>query len=267
MRKQTAVATILRTSVLGLIVLAQGCVVADSHITFPIAVFPAPELGTNKHITFRDADGRLIEEDGLLLVLRSHGGPLSPLKTTQTATIVGIRNGRATIRDRWVLASAWMDIHWYMAPAIGFHVEPFVGIGIVPLIPGYHVDLRDTPYPKGGPLVPHYLTPHHHGMVFPYFLPLPVFSGQPRGMGWSGSVTLQESAKAPKRAQAYWEQVKRRLESRPPQPCSCGCGSTRRGPHRRSGQDEVLRVLKIIDEEMLSSSEAAPATSQPVAAP
>ena len=246
MRKQTAVATILRTSVLGLVVLAQGCVVADSRITFPIAVFPAPELGTNKHITFRDADGRLIEEDGLLLVLRSHGGLLTPLKKTQTASVIGIRNGRATIRDRWVLASAWTDIYWYMAPAIGFHVEPFVVISIVPLIRGYHVDLRDTPYPKCGPLVSHYLTPHHHGMVFPYFLPLPVFSGQPRGMGWSGSITLQESAKAPNRTQAYWEHVKRALESRLPCPrCPC-CACIPRRPRWHSGQDEVLRVLKII---------------------
>jgi len=245
MKKQRTIAAILRTWVLALVMLTQGCVNDGSTVTCAIAAFPAPELGADKQITFRNSAGERIEKDGLLLVLRFRGMYYARSNGTQAAEIVEIRNGRATIRDEWLLASVWMDVTWF--PLIGFLVQPLVDIRLVPMIPGYHINPREVV----------------HRWCFSLRLPI---HGIPRSgfgcrkndVGGCGPVTMAESAKAPKQARESWQEVKWELE------CELGRGFPK--PARwRSGRDNVERFVRMIDENVLHSSEASPATSQPVA--
>ncbi|MCP4594697.1 MAG: hypothetical protein GY842_28525 [bacterium] len=129
---------------LGLLTLSgSGCSLLNTFFNiggFPIAAFPAPELGCNKRVEITNPEGRLVDKDGNLLLLRKHFG--FPGKHNRIdAEFLPIRGGVSTIEDRQVLASVWIGTLW---PFPTMQILPRVNVCLIPFVDGHHgfIELR-----------------------------------------------------------------------------------------------------------------------------
>lgn len=146
-----------------LLTTGSGCLVAT-----PIAIFPAPELGSGMEITFYDSLARPISQDGLLLVHREYQIPWgwTLLDLGMSNRVVPITAGKATLPHQWNLASVWLMPNMFSFFLIPMPcVLPGENLDIVPFLVGYNyhccashsgIQTRDT-YGRIHPsTIPHY---------------------------------------------------------------------------------------------------------------
>jgi hypothetical protein len=117
---------------IALLIYLEGCAI-------PIAFFPAPAKGSDKKLTFVDAQGNPVLSDGLLLVRRfRHWEPWGG--SEYIVEVFPIRHGEAHLPSNWVLAYFQIGIgHHPMAWIVpAAHVCPVEAGGILPFVPGYH---------------------------------------------------------------------------------------------------------------------------------
>lgn len=133
-----------------LILAAVSC--AGCLVPVPIAVFPAPSLGSGKFIVFRGIGGKSIHCEGWVVVQRSR----TWIGDDQSSQLLRVNDGVARIPQETVLASVWLrpnSMAWVLLAAMFVHpinivsapilvipdpaIAPEESLWLIPLVPGY----------------------------------------------------------------------------------------------------------------------------------
>lgn len=152
--------------------------VSSTGCTLPIALYPAAAVGSGKAVEIVDEHGRLVEQDGILVVNRSYncdfpqwlkcGGPsagLAHIRGAPTSRVIPIKGGKATIPYDIDIETVTLRSHEFaplclampfiapqnpiniFAPIGAFipqlQVYPNETLWLIPLMPGYHLPLEE----------------------------------------------------------------------------------------------------------------------------